>query len=98
MLPLNEELPPGLEDELQRLVVLDNEALWRIASNHLAQARASRLEQLHQKAQRQPLSTPERKLEQELIQQYERTMLLRARAIRLRKERGFDVSILLLQA
>ena len=89
-LPLNDELPSGLEDELQQLVVLDNEDLWRIASNRLARARASRLARLHQKAQRQPLSMIERKLEQELIQQYERAMLLRARAIWLLKERGFD--------
>jgi hypothetical protein len=95
-LPLHDELPLGLEDELQQLVVLTDEALWRVADSRLAQERAGKLERLHRKAQRQPLSTAERKLELELTRQYERAMLLRARAAWLLKERGFDVSALLL--
>jgi len=95
-LPLNDELPPGLEDELQQLVVLSDDALWRVANSRLARERASKLERLHQKGQRQPLSVAERKLELELTRQYERAMLLRARAARLLKERGLDISALLL--
>jgi hypothetical protein len=91
-LPLNDELPPGLEDELQQLAVLSNDALLQIAGSRLTPAQARRLARLHRQAQSRPLSEAERRLELELMGHYERAMLLRARAVRLLAERGIDIS------
>ena len=90
--PLNDELPPDLEDEIQHLAVLSNEVLVRVAGSHLPPDRASKLEQIHRTAQMRALSATERALELELTREYERAMLLRARAVRLLADRGFDVS------
>lgn len=94
---LDEELPPGLEDDLQQLTVLSNETLLQVACSRLTPAQSRALEQLHRHAQVRALSAEEDQHEQELTHLYERTMLLRARAVRLLAERGVDVSPLLLQ-
>lgn len=94
-LPLSDELPSGLEAELAQLVVLGDDALWTIARSRLHPEQANKLERLHLKAQRHPLTTTERKHEQALASEYERILLLRARAARLLQDRGIDISTLL---
>lgn len=94
-LSMSDELPASLEDELAQLDVLSDDLLWRIARNRLNPLHANKLERLHLKAQRQPLTAAERKHEQALVHEYERVLLLRARAARLLKDRGVDISSLL---
>lgn len=94
-LSVNDELPSGVEDELAQLDVLSDELLWRIAHSRLTPLQANKLERLHIKAQRQPLTATERKQEQTLVHKYERLLLLRSRAARLLKDRGIDISSLL---
>ena len=94
-LPLSDELPAGLEEELAQLDVLPDNALWYTARSRFHPIQANKLECLHTKAQRQPLTAAEQKQEQSLVREYERILLLRARATRLLKERGVDISALL---
>jgi len=94
-LSVSDELPTHLEDELSQLEVLSDQLLWQIARRRLNPIQAGKLERLHQKAQRQPLTASERKQEQALIHEYERVLLLRARSARLLKDRGVDISTLL---
>lgn len=94
-LPLSDDLPADLETELAQLAVLGDNALWQIARSRLQPEQANKLERLHGKAQRQSLTAAEQKHEQILVREYERILLLRARAARLLKERGVDISSLL---
>jgi anion-transporting ArsA/GET3 family ATPase len=91
---VSDELPSSLEDELAQLNVLSDESLWRIARSRLNPLQAAKLEHLHLKAQRQPLTATERKQEQIVVHEYERVLLLRARAARLLKDHGIDISSL----
>jgi hypothetical protein len=93
-LSVSDELPSSLEDELAQLNVLSDESLWRIARSRLNPLQAAKLERLHLKAQRQPLTATERKQEQIVVHEYERVLLLRARAARLLKDHGIDISSL----
>jgi len=76
-------------------VLLDDEALWRAARGSLPAAAATQMEDLHLKRQREGLTDSEVKTLDGLVRQYERTMLVRAQAAALLKERGHDVSQLL---
>ncbi len=91
---VSDELPLAVEDELFQLETLSDDLLWRIARRRFNPMQANKLERLHLKAQRQPLTTTERKREQALVHEYERILLLRARAARLLKDRGINISSL----
>ncbi len=77
--------------------VLEDESLWRAARAHLAPADARRLEELHQKRQREGLEDAEAWELGPLVRQYERFLLVRAQPAALLKQRGHDVSGLLSQ-
>lgn len=71
---------------------LDDESLWQVARSRLPDDVSARLEALHLKRQAEALSETERQEISRLLRQYDRTMLLRARAAVLLKQRGYDVS------
>ncbi len=91
-MPEQERLPAELSTELAGLEHLDDEALWQAAKSRLASAMARRTEKLHHKRQREGLTEAEGQALAELVQQYERAMLIRAQAAVLLKQRGHDVS------
>lgn len=93
-LPASEDLPADLAAALAPLALLDDTALWRAAQSHLPADAASRLEALHFKRQSAGLSDTEATEVARLVRQYERAMLVRARAVALLKQRGQDVSSL----
>jgi len=93
-LPASEDLPADLAAALAPLALLDDTALWRAAQSHLPADAASRLEALHFKRQSVGLSDTEATEVARLVRQYERAMLVRARAVALLKQRGQDVSSL----
>ena len=95
--PVADELPSDLAKAISPLSVLEDESLWRAARAHLAPAEASRLEELHQKRQREGLEDAEARELAPLVRQYERFLLVRAQAAALLKQRGHDVSRLLSQ-
>lgn len=89
-----DELPADLEEALSSLSLLDDQALWQAARSHLPVEAATRLENLHLKRQSEGLTETETQTLSRLVREYERAMLVRARAAVLLKQRGCDVSIL----
>lgn len=88
----DDRLEPELEDILTGLGLLDDQALWHLARRRFPQRSARRLQSLHLKLQREGLSETERRIEAELVDQYERTMLIRAQVAVLLKQRGHDIA------
>ncbi len=96
--PIGDELPADLSEAISPLALLDDEALWRAARNRLPAEAAAQTETLHLKRQREGLTEAEVQTLAGLVRQYERTMLVRAQAAALLKQRGYDVSELLAKA
>jgi hypothetical protein len=89
------ELSPALIEAIEALEGLADEELWRLAREAMAAAASQELEALHLKERREGLSPREDAARAKLLQEYERTMLIRAKAAKLLKDRGHDVSSLL---
>ncbi len=94
-LPAGGSLPPDLEEALQPLALLDDEVLWRAARTGLAAEATGRMEELHLKRQREGLTESEGESLGQLVRQYERAMLVRAKAAALLRQRGHQVDELL---
>ena len=90
-------LPSDLKEELARLETLDDAALRRAARTRLTARESRRLESLHFKLQDRGLTPSEREEEQALLRSYRRAMLLRAQALAVLKQRGRDISPLLVR-
>ena len=93
--PMSDDLPADLAEAITPLELLDDEALWRAARCSLPAEATTQMEDLHLKRQREGLTDSEVKTLDGLVRQYERTMLVRAQAAALLKDRGHDVSQLL---
>jgi hypothetical protein len=90
------ELSSDLKDSLAALQQLDDDQLWRLAREEVMSLEASqKLEALHLKQRDELLDQEEDAARANLIREYERSMLVRAQAAKLLKDRGHDVSILL---
>jgi plasmid stability protein len=90
--PRPDALPDDLEEAISQLPLLRDDALWRAARSHLSTKAVGRIEALHFKRQREGLDESETQELAGLVRQYERAMLVRARAVALLAERGYDVS------
>lgn len=84
-----------LEEFLQPLEMMTDDDLWNAAKSHLPRRLSSELEKLHQKRQRDGIMKAERERAKLLTEQFERCLVIRARAIDLLHARGHDVSRLL---
>jgi hypothetical protein len=93
--PKAEGLPAALAQAVAELPGLDDEALWRVARDHLPRQAAQKLEALNLKQQREGLGRVEEEALDQLIGAYERFLLLRAEAASLLRRRGHDVSELI---
>jgi plasmid stability protein len=93
--PVATDLPPDLAEAISPLAVLDDAALWQAARSRFPAEAAQQLEDLHLKRQREGLTEDETQVATALVRQYERSMLVRAQAAALLKQRGHDVSSLL---
>jgi hypothetical protein len=85
-------LPEELSREVSLLASQADDELREIAQRHFPDQSAKRLEALHAKRAQRQLSTAESDQLDELVQQYESHMLLRAQAVALLAGRGHDVS------
>jgi len=83
-------LPDDLATAVDQLTFLKDAALVRAAHSHLSRRAARRLESLHFKRQRDGLDAGEPQELERLVRQYERTVLIRAHAALLLKQRGYD--------
>jgi hypothetical protein len=90
--PADESLPHSLSEDLARLDEMSDTDLWQAARSRLLENEAAQLEVLHLKRQHEGLSESEGHTLAELVGQYERSMLIRARAAALLKQRGHNVS------
>ncbi len=93
--PMAQELPAALARAVAELPRLDDEALWRVARDHLPRTTSIELETLNLKQQRDGLDRSEEETLDRLTGSYERFLLLRAEAASLLKRRGHDVSELI---
>lgn len=84
-----------IEEMLQPLETMSDADLWQAAESRLSAKFCRRLESLHNKRQREGLTKAEREEARRLTEQYERCLLIRARAAALLKAHGHDVSRLL---
>jgi hypothetical protein len=90
-----EELTYDVAKAIADLALLNDAELWRAARNRLSDDARSQFEALNSKQQRERLTPAEKEELEQLVQQYDQALLLRAEAARLLKERGQDVSRLL---
>ena len=87
------EMPPSLlRSALAQMAFLNDAALWQAGRATMLQSQRERMEVLHDKLQREGISEAERKEEQQLLALYQETILVRAQAAVLLKQRGYDVS------
>lgn len=93
--PVADTLSAELDAAISALAVLDDGALWRAARSNMSASDAEELEELHFKRQREGLTEAEAQRASALVRHYERTMLVRAQAAALLKQRGHDVASLL---
>jgi len=93
--PAADELPPELAETISSLAHLDDETLQRAARSHFSAEKATELEALHFKRQDEGLTGDEAQRATELTRQYEQAMLIRAQAMALLMQRGYDVSALI---
>lgn len=94
-IPATEALPDDLEQAIAQLVFLDDAELWQAGRSRMAPEAAERLSELNTKRQREGLTAAEEQESELLVRQYERSMLVRAQAAALLKQRGHDISSLL---
>lgn len=86
------EMPPSrLRSALAQMAYLNDAALWQAARATLPAQQRERLEALHDEQQREGLTADQRSEERSLVALYRETILVRAQAAVLLKQRGYDV-------
>lgn len=93
-LPTPDDLPADIAEEMAQLVFLTDDELWQAARTTLTPRESERMQALLLKRQREGLTPQEQQEAEALLHRYDRTMLVRALAAVLLKERGHDVSSL----
>ena len=91
-LPLLDDLPPELADDIAALALLNDAALWRIARSTMPPSNQKQLDLLlDEKSQGALTARGQQELDQ-LLSEYERVVLIRAQAALLLQQRGYDIS------
>lgn len=90
--PIMGTAPEKLRTALAQMAYLNDAALWQAARTTMLVKQRERLEALHHQQQRQGLTTEEQTEEQALLTLYRETLLIRAQAAALLKQRGYDVT------
>lgn len=90
--PIMDTASEQLRTALAQMAYLNDAALWQAARATMPAEQQERLEALHHQQQRQGLTVEEQAEEQALLTLYRETLLIRAQAAVLLKQRGYDVS------
>jgi hypothetical protein len=90
--PVIDSAPEKLRSALAQMAYLNDAALWQVARSTMPAEQRERLETLHHEQQRRRLTAEEQAEEQALLALYRETLLIRAQAAALLKQRGYDVS------
>lgn len=91
--PLSDDLPPDLEDAITSLALLADPDLLQAAESQMSEPLAARLADLNWKGQATGLDDQEAEEASRLLRLYERTLLVRASAAKLLKDRGRDLPV-----
>jgi plasmid stability protein len=89
--PMADDLPPDLADAVLSLSLLDDDDLLQAATGRMPEPLANRLEELNWKRQATGVNELEEDEASRLLHLYERTLLVRASAAKLLKDRGRDL-------
>ncbi len=89
--PTVEQTPTSLRSALAHMVYLNDAALWQAARATVAPGQRERLAVLHDRQQAGRLTDEERAEERALLALYRETVLVRAQAAALLKQRGYGV-------
>lgn len=82
-----------IRSSLAQMAYLNDAALWQAARTTMPADQRIRLESLHQQQQADGTLTPEEEVEEQaLLALYRETVLVRAQAVVLLKQRNYDVS------
>lgn len=81
-----------IRSALAQMVFLNDAALWQAARSTLPPTQRERMEFLHQQQQAEGLTDSEAEEVQRLEEQYRETILVRAQAAVLLKQRNYDIS------
>ena len=90
-LPPDLTLPAEVVDDLAALVLFSDDALWAIAESALSPAQQRRLEQLSTVVDNRSLTAAEASELSQLLEQYGRSMLRRAKALAVQAQRGYHI-------
>jgi hypothetical protein len=90
--PAMEIASENLHSALAQMAYLNDAALWQAARATMKPEQQERLETLHDKQQREGLTSEEEYEEAALLKLYRETILVRAQAVVLLKLRNYDVS------
>ncbi len=90
--PVMETSASPLYSSLAQMAYLNDAALWQAARASMSVDQRERLAFLHDKQQHEGLMDEERVEEQALLQLYRETILVRAQAAAILKQRRYDVS------
>lgn len=82
----------GPRSALAQMAYLNDAALWQAARSTMTLEQRDRLESLHAQKREGELTPAERDEERALLDLYQETLLVRAQAALLLKQRGYDIS------
>ena len=86
------ETPSAIRNNLAQMAYLNDAALWQAARATMPADQRARMEELHFKQREGKFKKAEQAEEQALLKLYRETILVRAQAAVLLKQRGYDVS------
>lgn len=97
VVPMAGEFTAELSELLTQMEVLDDKTLWQAAHRRLSKRALAQMQSLNYKRQREGLTEAEAQKSNALWLQYEHIILIRAQAAKLLKERGHDISELVME-
>lgn len=90
--PVIEHASTDLRSALAQMAYWNDAALWQAARSTLTAEQKARLEALHDQQQRRSLTQEESSEEKALLQLYRETLLVRAQAAVLLKQRNYNIA------
>ena len=90
-LSLPPELPSDLADELGAMVWYNDQALWAASESSLSPSQRRRMSQLTEAGKERPLAASETAELEHLLDEYDRSVLRRARALAILGMRGYPI-------
>lgn len=94
----NDGLPSDLAAAIDALAALDTDGLWRVAQSQPTMDDKVLLDTFVDKRRHQGPTPDENRLLAEVVDRYDRVLVLRAEAVTLLKQRGVDVGELVARA